>query len=118
MPSSAIIPLALPKGAEKLCELCQREARLQCSKCRVTFYCDAEHQQADWVGIHKRICQLLVPIRTQTLHSLQQTSHIETQIKKVRIRMKHCFIDIVTSRSSLLTKVNPQQSVYCLQVFE
>uniref|UniRef100_A0A3Q0SX62 Zinc finger, MYND-type containing 12 n=1 Tax=Amphilophus citrinellus TaxID=61819 RepID=A0A3Q0SX62_AMPCI len=83
MPSSAIIPLALPKGAEKLCELCQREARLQCSKCRVTFYCDAEHQQADWVGIHKRICQLLVPIRTQTLHSLQQTSHIETQIKKL-----------------------------------
>ncbi|XP_030588620.1 zinc finger MYND domain-containing protein 12 isoform X2 [Archocentrus centrarchus] len=83
--ASAIIPLALPKGAEKLCELCQREARLQCSKCRVTFYCDAEHQQADWVGIHKRICQLLVPIRTQTLHSLQQTSHIETQIKKAEL---------------------------------
>lgn len=36
--ASAIIPLALPKGAEKFCELCQREARLQCSKCRVTFY--------------------------------------------------------------------------------
>ncbi|XP_051805225.1 zinc finger MYND domain-containing protein 12 [Acanthochromis polyacanthus] len=63
--SSKIIPLAAHKGAEKLCELCQRVARLQCTECRVTFYCDAEHQQADWVGIHRRICQLLVPIRTQ-----------------------------------------------------
>ncbi|XP_063321114.1 zinc finger MYND domain-containing protein 12 [Pelmatolapia mariae] len=83
--ASAIIPLALPKGAEKFCELCQREARLQCSKCRVTFYCAAEHQQADWVGIHKRICQLLVPIRALTLRSLQQTSHTETQIKKAEL---------------------------------
>ncbi|CAI5647167.1 unnamed protein product [Oreochromis niloticus] len=82
---SAIIPFALPKGAEKFCELCQREARLQCSKCRVTFYCAAEHQQADWVGIHKRICQLLVPIRALTLRSLQQTSHTETQIKKAEL---------------------------------
>uniref|UniRef100_A0A3P8R1D4 MYND-type domain-containing protein n=1 Tax=Astatotilapia calliptera TaxID=8154 RepID=A0A3P8R1D4_ASTCA len=81
--ASAIIPLALPKGAEKFCELCQREARLQCSKCRVTFYCAAEHQQADWVGIHERICQLLVPIRALTLCSLRQTSHTETQIKKL-----------------------------------
>ncbi|XP_027867568.1 zinc finger MYND domain-containing protein 12 isoform X3 [Xiphophorus couchianus] len=25
---------------------------------------NADHQQADWVGIHERICQMLVPIRT------------------------------------------------------
>ncbi|KAM4563842.1 zinc finger MYND domain-containing protein 12 isoform 2-T2 [Odontesthes bonariensis] len=68
----------------KFCELCQREANLQCTKCRVTFYCDAEHQQADWVGIHERICQLLVPIRTQTL-SLQQLSCIEKQLKKAEL---------------------------------
>nr|XP_020476457.1 zinc finger MYND domain-containing protein 12 [Monopterus albus] len=82
---SKIIPLALPKGVKKLCELCQKEAHLQCTKCRVTFYCDAEHQQADWVGIHERICQLLVPIRTPTIFSLQQAGRIETRIKKVEL---------------------------------
>ncbi|XP_070767212.1 zinc finger MYND domain-containing protein 12 [Enoplosus armatus] len=83
--TSKIIPLSLPKGAEKLCELCQRRASLQCTKCRVTFYCDAEHQQADWVGIHEKICQLLVPIRTQTLFSLQHAGRIEMQLKKAEL---------------------------------
>ncbi|KAM7404518.1 hypothetical protein PAMP_011861 [Pampus punctatissimus] len=83
--TSKIIPLALPKGTEKLCELCQRRAHLQCTECRVTFYCDAEHQQADWLGIHKRICQLLVPIRTPTLFSLQQAGRVETQLKKAEL---------------------------------
>ncbi|XP_054905970.1 zinc finger MYND domain-containing protein 12 isoform X2 [Poeciliopsis prolifica] len=58
-----IMPLASPKGKEKYCELCQREAYLECAKCQVTFYCNADHQQADWVGVHERICQMLVPIR-------------------------------------------------------
>lgn len=35
---SKIYPLALPKGTEKLCELCSKRAYLQCPKCRVTFY--------------------------------------------------------------------------------
>nr|XP_046254157.1 zinc finger MYND domain-containing protein 12 isoform X2 [Scatophagus argus] len=83
--TSKLNPLALPKGTEKLCELCQRRAYLQCTQCRVTFYCDAEHQLADWVGIHERICQLLVPIRTPTLFSLHQDECIETQLKKVEL---------------------------------
>ncbi|XP_078110062.1 zinc finger MYND domain-containing protein 12 [Sander vitreus] len=83
--TSKMIPLALPKGTDKLCELCQREARLQCTECRVTFYCDEEHQQADWVGIHERICQLLAPIRTPTLYSLQRAGRIETQLKKAEL---------------------------------
>uniref|UniRef100_A0A3B5L514 MYND-type domain-containing protein n=1 Tax=Xiphophorus couchianus TaxID=32473 RepID=A0A3B5L514_9TELE len=62
--ATKIMPLAFPKGKEKYCELCQREAYIQCSECQVTFYCNADHQQADWVGIHERICQMLVPIRT------------------------------------------------------
>uniref|UniRef100_A0A672IKF3 MYND-type domain-containing protein n=1 Tax=Salarias fasciatus TaxID=181472 RepID=A0A672IKF3_SALFA len=66
--TSKINPLALPKGTEKFCELCGKVARLQCAACQVTFYCDAEHQQADWVGIHKRICQLLVQIRDPGSH--------------------------------------------------
>ncbi|KAM4571034.1 zinc finger MYND domain-containing protein 12 [Fundulus diaphanus] len=64
--TSNIMPLAFPRGKEKFCELCKSEAYLQCTRCRVTFYCNAEHQQADWVGIHERICHLLVRIRTPT----------------------------------------------------
>lgn len=28
------------------------------------FYCsDVEHQKADWMGIHEKICQSLIPLR-------------------------------------------------------
>uniref|UniRef100_H2LIM8 Zinc finger, MYND-type containing 12 n=1 Tax=Oryzias latipes TaxID=8090 RepID=H2LIM8_ORYLA len=54
---------------EKVCELCQSPACLQCAMWQVTFYCTvfchcthAEHQRADWVGIHERISKLFVPI--------------------------------------------------------
>lgn len=80
--ASRIIPLALPKGTEKLCELCQNRAYLQCAHCGVTFYCDASHQFADWVGIHKRICPLLIPIRTETLQSFKKAGRIENNIRK------------------------------------
>ncbi|XP_057275383.1 zinc finger MYND domain-containing protein 12 [Pezoporus wallicus] len=46
------------------CELCGAAARGRCGRCRLTSYCDKDHQEADWVSIHKQICQLLVPIRT------------------------------------------------------
>ncbi|XP_047196304.1 zinc finger MYND domain-containing protein 12 [Hippoglossus stenolepis] len=82
---SQILPLALPRGEDKLCELCQERAHLQCDKCRFTFYCNAEHQQADWMGIHQRICQLLVPIRNPTIFSLQRAGQIETQLKKAEL---------------------------------
>ncbi|XP_049608861.1 zinc finger MYND domain-containing protein 12 isoform X2 [Syngnathus scovelli] len=81
LPSTEIIPLALPKGTEKLCELCQKRAYLQCGRCRVTYYCDADHQQSDWIGIHKRICQLLIPIRTPSLFSMQRAGRIENLLK-------------------------------------
>uniref|UniRef100_A0A3B5A0H2 Zinc finger MYND-type containing 12 n=1 Tax=Stegastes partitus TaxID=144197 RepID=A0A3B5A0H2_9TELE len=68
--SGTIIPLASPRGTEKQCELCQRVARLQCAGHFFTGN-DAAHQQADWVGIHKKICHLLVPICTQTFRGLQ-----------------------------------------------
>uniref|UniRef100_A0A3P9IZU1 MYND-type domain-containing protein n=1 Tax=Oryzias latipes TaxID=8090 RepID=A0A3P9IZU1_ORYLA len=55
-------PLAFPKGMKKVCELCQSPACLQCAMWWVTFYCHAEYQRVDWVGIHERICKLFVPI--------------------------------------------------------
>ncbi|MBN3277170.1 ZMY12 protein, partial [Polyodon spathula] len=57
-------PLSNPKGVRLLCELCQKPALIQCTKCTVTFYCDLDHQRMDWVGIHEQICQLLLPVRT------------------------------------------------------
>ncbi|XP_037335365.2 zinc finger MYND domain-containing protein 12 [Pungitius pungitius] len=83
--TSEVVPLAFPKGEAKLCELCQGEARLRCTSCRVTFYCNAEHQQADWVGIHAIVCQLLVPIRTSTLDGLQQDGQSLTNLNKVKL---------------------------------
>ncbi|MCI4380749.1 hypothetical protein PGIGA_G00243630 [Pangasianodon gigas] len=60
----SISPLANPKGTKKLCELCEKPAHLQCTNCRVTFYCDAAHQQADWNSIHEKVCELLISVRT------------------------------------------------------
>ncbi|XP_053360332.1 zinc finger MYND domain-containing protein 12 isoform X1 [Clarias gariepinus] len=59
-----ISPLANPKGINKLCELCNQPARLQCKNCRVTFYCNVTHQQADWNSIHEKVCELLITVRT------------------------------------------------------
>nr|ACO08964.1 Zinc finger MYND domain-containing protein 12 [Osmerus mordax] len=90
--STTLNPLANPRGAKKLCELCQKPAYLQCNNCRVTFYCDTEHQQADWVGIHDKVCQLLIPIRSAVpFHSLQsdrdlhqsQTRHRQEQLIEI-----------------------------------
>uniref|UniRef100_A0A672TJV7 MYND-type domain-containing protein n=1 Tax=Strigops habroptila TaxID=2489341 RepID=A0A672TJV7_STRHB len=36
----------------------------QTELCREVCECDKDHQKADWVSIHKQICQLLIPIRT------------------------------------------------------
>lgn len=75
-------PLALPKATKKLCELCEGRAFLECSQCRVTFYCNVNHLVADWVGIHERICPLLVPIRTPTILSITREKKAELDIKK------------------------------------
>ncbi|XP_067947859.1 zinc finger MYND domain-containing protein 12-like [Watersipora subatra] len=61
----SINPLSNPKGIKLLCELCQKPAFVQCTDCRVTYYCGIEHQKTDWQGVHEKICQLLIPLRTQ-----------------------------------------------------
>ncbi|XP_030641064.1 zinc finger MYND domain-containing protein 12 [Chanos chanos] len=70
--SAKLNPLANPKGQKKLCEICQKPAHIQCTRCRVTFYCNTEHQQADWVSIHEKVCQLLILIRKPApFHAVQ-----------------------------------------------
>ncbi|XP_067873510.1 zinc finger MYND domain-containing protein 12 isoform X2 [Heterodontus francisci] len=88
MLSSSIYPLANPKGVKLECEICQKTAYVMCSQCRVTYYCDVAHQEADWNGIHEKICQLLIPIRTvpSFLSSAKERKHSEEQMVQ---RQKH-----------------------------
>lgn len=75
-------PLANPKGKKPVCELCQKPAFVQCTRCRVTFYCGTEHQLIDWSGIHEKVCQLLVPLRTPvpfTSGSEEERQHRKNQ---------------------------------------
>lgn len=62
--SSIVHPLSFPKGVKFSCELCQKPAHKICDRCRVTYYCDDEHQQTDWFGIHEKICSSLKVIRS------------------------------------------------------
>uniref|UniRef100_A0A8C5DKE1 MYND-type domain-containing protein n=1 Tax=Gouania willdenowi TaxID=441366 RepID=A0A8C5DKE1_GOUWI len=84
-----IFPLTFSKGNKKLCELCQRPAHLQCNQCQVTYYCGVKHQQTDWVGIHQRICQFLVPLHAKTAFGLQKLSQQELiEICKCEVQIK------------------------------
>ncbi|GCB70623.1 hypothetical protein scyTo_0005728 [Scyliorhinus torazame] len=49
---------------------------------------DVAHQEADWNGIHEKICQLLIPIRTAPtfLSSAKERKHNEEQLIQ---RQKH-----------------------------
>ncbi|XP_019628137.1 PREDICTED: zinc finger MYND domain-containing protein 12-like [Branchiostoma belcheri] len=82
-------PLANPKGVSLLCELCQKPAFIQCTKCRVTYYCGVEHQKADWVGIHEKICQMLIPLRVPEpfLSSDDERQHRHQQMTHRKKRM-------------------------------
>ncbi|VDP78850.1 unnamed protein product [Echinostoma caproni] len=62
-PGIPFYPLANPRGTDYSCEVCGKPALLQCSLCRVTYYCGVEHQKIDWVGIHEKICNSLISLR-------------------------------------------------------
>lgn len=82
-------PLANPKGTKLLCELCQKPAFIQCTKCRVTYYCGVEHQKADWLGIHEKICQSLIPLRQSGpfLPSAEERQNRERQLQNKKLHM-------------------------------
>ncbi|XP_043102764.1 zinc finger MYND domain-containing protein 12 isoform X2 [Puntigrus tetrazona] len=83
--SDIVNPLANPKGVKKLCELCQKPAKRQCTKCLVTFYCNSEHQQNDWTSIHEKVCPLLVSIHAPAPFGTLQSDrehHLKETLKK------------------------------------
>ncbi|XP_031463821.1 zinc finger MYND domain-containing protein 12 [Phasianus colchicus] len=77
------------------CELCEAAARLRCSRCRLTYYCDVDHQKADWVSIHEKICQLLIPVRT-SLPSLTSEEERKYRVEQLVKRQKY-IIDLTSS---------------------
>lgn len=93
-------PLSNPKGVKLQCELCRSPAYVQCRGCRVTYYCDVEHQRADWTSIHEKICQLLIPLRTPLpfLNSAAERSHSMEQLLQ---RKKH-LIEVTTMEAQRL----------------
>ncbi|XP_074831819.1 zinc finger MYND domain-containing protein 12 isoform X1 [Carettochelys insculpta] len=84
----ALVPLALPRARALRCELCGGPAQLRCGACGVTHYCDVGHQKADWVSIHEKICQLLIPIRTSLpfFNSEKERKH---GMEQLLYRQKH-----------------------------
>lgn len=55
------------------------------------FVSDVDHQKADWVSIHERICQLLIPIRTSLpfLLSEKERKHGSEQLVKRQVCTKN-----------------------------
>ncbi|XP_072281963.1 zinc finger MYND domain-containing protein 12 [Pyxicephalus adspersus] len=93
-------PLSNPKGVKLLCELCHSPAFIQCPDCKVTYYCDVDHQRADWTSIHEKICQLLIPVRAAVpfLASAEERAHSAEQLLQ---RKKH-LIDLTTKEAQRL----------------
>ncbi|KAL0234696.1 hypothetical protein PCE1_001732 [Barthelona sp. PCE] len=83
--SVKINPLANPKGVSCLCEICSAPAKLQCPYCRVTYYCSEEHQNLDWEGVHKHICDHLAVIRQDTLiiGSEKQRNEFQSRVNEL-----------------------------------
>ncbi|XP_033764083.1 zinc finger MYND domain-containing protein 12-like [Pecten maximus] len=103
-------PLANPKGVKLACELCQKPAFIQCTKCRVTYYCGVEHQKADWMGIHEKICQSLIPLR-QASPFLPSEEERQKRINHLNVK-KRQMIDLTrTTGQKLLFEGRHEQAV-------
>lgn len=81
-------PLSNPKGVSFNCEICSRESHLQCSLCKRTYYCCAEHQEMDWNSVHSKICPYIAALRAPppVLHTQEERSmrtEMVTNTKKV-----------------------------------
>ncbi|XP_030835586.1 zinc finger MYND domain-containing protein 12-like [Strongylocentrotus purpuratus] len=104
-------PLSNPKGVKLLCELCQKPAFVQCTRCRVTYYCGVEHQQADWLGIHEKICQLLIPLRTTQVSFLSSEEQRRKQEAEMLERREHMIELTRTTGQKLLFEGKHEQAV-------
>ncbi len=127
-----VYPLAFPKSVVHKCEICGKTASRMCSKCRVTYYCSEEHQTADNVGIHDKICSTLSSLRSKQsflpsederrerdrelrdrkIHLIEVTRMIgEKHVKLLVLRKKKFFIyNFISIRSfKIVLKLQYQQ---------
>ncbi|KAL3861144.1 hypothetical protein ACJMK2_007213 [Sinanodonta woodiana] len=103
-------PLANPKGVNLLCELCQKPAFIQCTKCRVTYYCGVEHQKADWLGIHEKVCQNLISLRQNEPFLASEEERQNRQ--RLLLNKKKAMIDLTrTTGQKLLFEGKHEQAV-------
>ena len=55
-------------------------------------FSSVEHQKADWLGIHQKICQLLIPLRTPVpfLGSEEERQHRKQQqvVRQVQLHLQ------------------------------
>jgi len=103
-------PLANPKGTKLLCELCNKPAFVQCHQCRVTYYCSRDHQDADWVGIHEKICTLLVPLRSPAPFFSSEEARLKRQTE-IQARQQELLDLTITTGSKLLFEGKYEQAV-------
>ena len=78
----------------------------------VCFYCSGiEHQKADWLGIHEKICDLLVPLRSQ----IPFLSSEEERIKRRNdLTIKQVILDcsyLRPKKINCLFPVTPQEKL-------
>jgi len=97
----ALNPLANPKGVKLCCELCAKPAFISCTKCRVTYYCDEEHQNIDWIGIHEKICHLLPALRMPVPFTSGSEEAREYQNEQKIVRQKQ-MIELTNTASQKL----------------
>jgi len=103
-------PLAFPKGVKLVCELCQKPAFVQCTQCRVTYYCCVDHQRADWLGIHEKICESLIDLRQPA--PFMPSEELRQNREDDLVRQRKQMIDLTrTTGQKLLFEGKHEQAV-------
>ena len=84
-----VYPLAFPKSIAHKCEICGKTATRMCTQCRVTYYCSEEHQTADNLGIHEKICSTLASLRSKQsfLPSEEERLERDREIREKKIHL-------------------------------
>ncbi|KAK9392172.1 zinc finger MYND domain-containing protein 12 [Crotalus adamanteus] len=93
MQTEWLVPLAQPRQKKQRCELCLGPATVRCAACLVTYYCDVDHQNADWISVHAKICRLLIPLRAAPPF---YTSEKERKLGEEQKRNREIFLAEVT----------------------
>ncbi|XP_023234048.1 zinc finger MYND domain-containing protein 12-like isoform X1 [Centruroides sculpturatus] len=67
------------------CQVCRRlDSTLCCTECKTAFYCSSEHQQNDWVSLHKDICNKLLNLQMKASSTVKGSRQIRQEIEKLK----------------------------------